>query len=125
MIIDKLKDYGLYAIDAGSTPEDVTGEVRRVLPKAVIFVDALLMKDLPPGTPAITEIGEIRSYGGFTHTYSIDIVMEYLQKETHADVFMIGVQPARIGEGEEISPGMREAIERVAAIIGKSLKAVR
>jgi hydrogenase 3 maturation protease len=122
MIIDMLKDYGLYAIDAGPTPEDVTGEVRRVMPKAVVFVDALYMKDLPPGAPEIAEIDEIRYQGGSTHTYSIDIVMEYLKKETHADVFMIGIQPAHIGEGEGLSPGMEKSLKDTAAAIVQALK---
>jgi hydrogenase 3 maturation protease len=121
LIIDMLKEQFPNAIDAGPTPEDVTGEVRRLTPEAVIFIDALFMKDLPPGTPVITDIDEIQSYGGLTHTYSIDIVMEYLKNETHADLFMIGVQPGRIADGEKLSPGIGEAIEKIAACIRRSL----
>ncbi|MGA9140260.1 MAG: hydrogenase 3 maturation endopeptidase HyCI [Methanocella sp.] len=122
VIIDMLADCVPHAIDAGPSPENVTGAIKKLKPSAVVFIDALLFKDLPQGTPSIVEIEDIRRLGESTHTLSLDVVMEYLKAETGADVFMIGVQPARISEGEGLSPGMEESLKGVAAVIVHALK---
>ncbi len=51
--------------------------------------------------------------------------MEYLKMETGADVFMIGVQPARIADGEGLSPGIDKSIEKITACIRSSLAATQ
>jgi len=122
LIIDRLKGKAPNAIDAGPTPEDFTGEIRRTMPKAIVFVDALFMKDLPPGAPAIAEIEEIGHYHETTHAYTMDVVMEYLKDETRADVFMIGIQPARIAFGEGLSPAMGDAQEKIVRCILAAIK---
>ncbi len=121
-IIDMLADRVAHAIDAGPSPENITGAIKRLKPAAIVFIDALLFKDLTPGTPAIVEIDDIRHLGESAHTLSLDVVMGYLKSETGADVFMIGVQPARISEGEGLSRGMEKSLKGVAAIIIHALK---
>jgi hydrogenase 3 maturation protease len=120
MIIDRLGRHVSHAIDAGPAPENVTGAIKKLKPGAIVFIDALIFKDLPPGTPQIVELEDIRHLGESTHTLSLDVVMEYLKMETGADVFMIGVQPGRIADGEGLSPGIREAIEKIVVCIRRS-----
>ena len=120
-VIDLLAGQALHAIDAGPAPENVTGAIKKLKPGAIVFVDALIRGDLPPGTPAIAEIGDIRHAGESTHALSLDVVMEYLKTETGADVFMIGVEPRRIADGEGLSPGMEEQLGRLAAAILRSI----
>jgi hydrogenase 3 maturation protease len=122
VIIDMLADCVPHSIDAGPSPENATGTIKKLKPSAVVLIDALLFKDLPPGTPSIVEIDDIRHLGESTHTLSLDVVMEYLKAETGADVFMIGVQPALISEGEGLSPGMEESLKHVAAVIMHALR---
>jgi hydrogenase 3 maturation protease len=122
MLVDMLADLAPHAIDAGPSPENVTGAIKKLKPSAIVFIDALLFKDLPPGIPQIVEIDDIRHLGESTHTLSLDVIMEYLKTETGADVFMIGVQPARIKEGEGLSHGIEESLEEIAAAIRHALK---
>jgi hydrogenase 3 maturation protease len=123
MIIDLLAVHVPHAVDAGPSPENITGAIKKLKPKVILFIDALIFPDLPPGTPAIVEIEDIRHLGDSTHTLSLDVVMEYLKMETGADVFMIGVQPGRIADGEGLSPGIHEATEKIACHIRDSLAA--
>lgn len=123
LIIDLLKDHVPNAIDAGPSPENVTGPVKKLQPKATVLIDALIFKDLPPGMPQIVEIDDIAHSGKTTHVLSLDAVMEYLKLETGADVFMIGVQPYHITEDEGLSPGMKEKLDRLASVILKSIEA--
>jgi len=121
LVIDRLAGRVPHAIDAGPAPENVTGAIKKLKPAVVAFIDALIFKDLPPGTPRIVEIDDIRHLGESTHTLSLDVVMEYLKMETGADVFMIGVQPGRISDVEGLSPGIQDAIEKIAGGIRDSL----
>jgi hydrogenase 3 maturation protease len=120
MIIDLLAGHVPHTIDAGPSPENVTGMIKKLKPKAIVFIDALIFKDLPPGTPQIVEIEDIRHLSESTHTLSLDVVMEYLKMETGADAFMIGVQPGRIADGEGLSPGMQDSVEKITASICRS-----
>jgi hydrogenase 3 maturation protease len=119
MIVDQLIDHGLLGIDAGPTPENVTGKIKRLQSEAIIFIDALVFRDLPAGSPGIVDIDDLRQCGGSSHTLSLDFVMDYVKAETGADVFMIGVQPGQISESEGLSPGMAESIERISSTIIK------
>ena len=120
-IVDLLAGHVPHVIDAGPAPENVTGSIKRLKPGAIVFVDALILGDQPPGTPAIAEIGDIRHVGESTHALSLDVVMEYLKTETGADVFMIGVQPGHIADGEGLSPGMEGQLRRLATAILRSI----
>jgi hydrogenase maturation protease HycI len=125
MVADMLAGRVPHAIDAGPSPENLTSTIKKLKPEAIVFIDALIFKELAPGVPQIVEIDDIRHLGESTHTLSLDVVMEYLMMETGADVLMIGVQPGRIENGEGLSPGMREAIEKIADIIINSMNADR
>jgi hydrogenase 3 maturation protease len=116
MIIDMLVDKVPHAIDAGSAPENVTGAIKKLKPKVVVLIDALIFKDASPGSAFIVESEEI-SQKGFSHTLSLDFVMDYLRQETGADVLLIGVQPGYIGDSEGLSPGMQEAVESILIIV--------
>jgi hydrogenase 3 maturation protease len=122
LAIDRLAGRVPHAIDAGPAPENVTGAIKKLKPAAIVLIDALIFKDLQPGTPQIVEIDDIRHLGDSTHTLSLDMVMEYLKMETGADVFMIGVQPERIADGEGLSPGLQDSPEKIASSIYRSVR---
>lgn len=113
MIIDLLTGKVPHAIDAGSAPENVTGVIKKLKPRAIVFIDALLFKDAPPGSAYIVESDEI-SQKGFSHTLSLDFVMDYLRAETGADLFLIGMQPGYIGDMEGLSPGIDVRLQELA-----------
>lgn len=125
LVIDTLARHVHHALDAGPSPENITGAIKKLKPQAIVLIDALIFQDLPPGTPQILEIDDIRHSGESTHTLSLDVVMEYLKMETGADVFMIGVQPARIADVEGLSPGIDKSIEKIATSISSSVAATR
>ncbi|WP_424357955.1 hydrogenase 3 maturation endopeptidase HyCI [Methanocella sp. MCL-LM] len=113
-IIDLLAEKVPHTIDAGSAPENVTGAIKKLKPKAIVLIDALIFKDAPPGSAFVVESDEI-AQKGFSHTLSLDFVMDYLRQETGADVFLIGVQPGHIEDMEGLSAGMQEALEKITA----------
>ncbi len=121
-LIDLLKGRVPNAIDADNAPENVTSAIRRLEPQAIIFIDAAGLGDAPPGHARIVEAKDVEKIGATAHNISLEAVMEYLKETTGADVFMLGVQPERIGEGEGISPGLRRPLEELARAIVRALK---
>ncbi len=118
VLIDLLEGSVPHALDVDGAPENYTGAIKRLKPSAIVFLDALDFGGRP-GSARIVEAPDILGYGATTHNFSLDVAMEYLKKETGADVFLLGVQPERIGEGERISPSLRRPLKELAdAIMG-------
>ncbi len=121
-LVDLLAKKVPHALDAGSAPENVTSLIRRMGPRAVIFLDAAGLGDAPPGYARVIEAGDVEKLGVSTHHISLDAVMEYIKGATGADVFLVGVQPERVGEGEGISPSLRRPLEELAEAMVSVLK---
>lgn len=120
-LIDHIKDEVPHAIDADGVPENVTASIRRLNPKVIIFLDAASLGE-SPGSARIVEAGEMQKLESSVHNFSLDVVMEYLEAAAGADVFLVGVQPERIGEGESISPELKKPLEDIASILISAIK---
>lgn len=120
-LIDLIKGNVPHAIDADGVPENVTASVRRLSPSAIIFLDAASLGE-SPGSARVVEAGEVEKLEASVHNFSLDVVMEYLKGSTGADVFLVGVQPERVGEGEGISPGLKKPLEEIASILVDVIK---
>jgi hydrogenase 3 maturation protease len=120
-LIDLLRGKVPHVIDAGSAPENVTASVKRLKPSAIVFLDAARFGDERPGYMRIVEAGDMEKLEASAHNFSLDIVMEYLKESTGADVFLVGVHPERIGEGEEISPALEKPLEELAMAVIEAL----
>jgi len=51
------------------------------------------------------------------------VLIEYLSKETNADMYLLGIQPAQVVLGEDMSDSVRNAVEQLAEIIKKEKNA--
>ncbi len=86
---------------AGTVPESVTGPIRRYKPHVILLLDAADM-GARPGTVALVDPKEARATLLSTHALPLSVVMEFLEKDTHARVRLIGIQPDL--EAVEFSP---------------------
>jgi hydrogenase 3 maturation protease len=103
-------------IDAGSAPENYTGKIIRERPDTILIVDALdLGKD--PGEFAILKKNEIVKSGLSTHDISPHMLIEYLEKETQAAIYMLGVQPGDLSLGRPLSESVKLAIDKITSLI--------
>jgi hydrogenase 3 maturation protease len=121
-LIDLIKGRVPHAIDADNAPENVTSAIKRLKPQAVVFIDAAYIGDVPRGHARVVEVVDVKNLGASVHDISLDAVMEYLKEATGADVFLLGVQPEWIGEGEHISPSLRRPLKELADAIVSALK---
>ena len=116
-LVDKLKDsVEAVCIDAGTAPENYAGKIVKEKPDTVIIADAAHM-DLAPGECNILKKDDILKCGFTTHDQSPNMFIDYLEKETGADIYMLAIQPGNVSFGEEMSDSVKKAIEEITAII--------
>ncbi len=101
-------------------PENFTGHVKRFKPACVILIDAADFGGAT-GEARIFELSEVESIEVTTHRPSLAMLGEYLQSETSASIFVIGIQPADREFGEGLSPAVRRASIVVADALRTAL----
>ena len=122
-LIEKLKDETEFTcIDDGSAPENYIGKISKENPDTVIIVDAAHL-DRAPGEYDILEKNDIMNSGLTTHDLSPNMFIEYLEKETGADIYMLAVQPENVSFGEEMSENVRKAVGEILEAIKGSINA--
>ena len=108
-------------IDAGTAPENYAGKIAKLKPDTVLIVDAVALNS-KAGTYEILEKSDILNCGFTTHDISPNMFIEYLEKETKADIFMLGVQPENIRFGEEMSDKVKKTLEEIAGVLIKTIR---
>jgi len=103
-------------LDAGSAPENFTGKIVKEKPDTILIVDALHL-GLSPGEYEILKKDEIAKSGFSTHNISLHMFIEYLENQTKADIYLLGVQPKNISFGEEISDSVKKTLEGILKIV--------
>jgi len=106
----------LLLLDVGEVPENYLEKIVKEKPNTIVLVDAVDL-GAPPGTIRIIEEGDIRDESLSTHNVSLRLVAKYLQRETSADVFLLGIQPKTIQFGKEISEPVRGGLEKIIRIL--------
>jgi hypothetical protein len=47
----------------------------------------------------------------------VDLFFRYIKQNSQAELFAVGIQPARIGFGEPMSPEIEESIQALARLL--------
>lgn len=103
-------------LDAGMAPENYTGKIAKEKPDTILLVDALHL-NRAPGEYELLKKEDILSFGFSTHDLSPKMFIEYLENNTEADIYMLGVQPKSVSFGEEMSNSVKKAVEEIATLI--------
>jgi len=103
-------------IDAGSAPENYLGKIIKEEPDTVIIVDAAHL-DSKPGEYDVLKKEDIVKSGFTTHDLSPVMFIEYLEKETKADIFMIAVQPEKLEFGGDMSDSVKGTLKELTRLI--------
>ena len=103
------------AIDSGEIPENYTYDVKQLTPKTIIFVDAVDV-GIEPGQVVLLKPSQLTEKRFSTHRPSLRLVMEYLAKETKAQIYLLGLQPKSIMAGAPLSTEVSQTIARLEDI---------
>lgn len=89
-------------VDGGEVPEHYWGTVVAYGPQTILVIDAIDWGDTP-GSVAILDRVQEKGFPLSTHRISLNLFLDLLRKETGADVFILGIQPARVAFGSCMS----------------------
>ena len=103
-------------LDAGSAPENYSGKIIKEKPDTILIVDALHLGK-SPGEFEILKKDDIVKSGFSTHDISPNMFIEYLQDQTHADIYMLGLQPKNVSFGEGMCDSVKAAVEEITNLI--------
>jgi hydrogenase 3 maturation protease len=106
----------ILCVNAGPTPENHVSTIERHRPGSVLLVDCVDLGKAPgeTGLLAPTELG---ATDASTHGFPLVLLMEELERRTGAAVRLLGVQPAKLGMGEGISPPVRRALRKLEGLL--------
>jgi len=103
-------------IDAGVTPENYTGVVKKLNPDTILIIDAIQFEGRP-GEARLFKGEDLRSGKISTHDVSPKLLIEYLASSTNAKIYILGIKPAsnRLGEplGKPVSASITETISQL------------
>lgn len=110
-LVARLSREGLLTVDAGTVPENHIRSVCRLKPDTVVIVDAVHL-DAKPGSVELLDRSGIQGSTGFTtHSLSPALVMERLETETGADVYLMGIQPGTVEFGAPLSSSVASMLD--------------
>jgi len=116
-LIEKIKNSAqVVCLDAGTAPENYTGKIIKENPDTILIVDAVHL-DLSPGEYDILKPSEIVKSGFTTHDISPRMFLEYLEKETNANIYFLGVQPENVSFGNEMSENVKKTLKEITVLI--------
>ena len=117
VIIEKIRGkVNRLCIDAGTAPENYLGKITKEKPDTVLFVDAADIGG-EPGEYSILKKEEILKTGLTTHDLSPRMLIDYLDAETKAEVYLLGIQPLRINFGEDMSDEVKKTIIEIVELM--------
>lgn len=103
-------------LDAGLAPENYIGKIVKLKPDTVVFIDAVHI-DEAPGAIKIIQEADIPHYGFSTHNMSPKLMIENIESQIQAQVFMIGIQPQSIEVGEGLSDAIQQQVDFLYEVI--------
>ena len=114
---------GALVIDAEEIPESYLFRIAKAHPDTVLLVDAVDI-GAAPGSLALVEAEQLAGYCPSTHRLPLGLLMGCLRRVSAADVFLVAVQPARIGLAEPMSTEVIAGITHLAETLEDLLPAV-
>lgn len=107
-------------IDCGPAPENHLARVASLQPAVVLFVDAVHFGGRA-GEMRLLRASDLRADDFSTHAASLQIAGDFLRQACGARVLLLAAQPGATDYGRDLSPEVRGAAERAAALIASAL----
>jgi len=109
---------GVQVIDAQDVPENYVCQVADRRPDTVVLIDCVDLK-ATPGSVALLEKDQTACYWPSTHRLPICVLMNYLERETHARVFLVAIQPRQTAFSEPMSAAVSSSVEVIARMLNE------
>jgi hydrogenase 3 maturation protease len=107
-------------LDVGEVPESYFSRILAARADTIAFIDAANFGG-KPGDMVVLEAESIAGCSISTHQMPVDLFFRYIKQHSQAEIFALGIQPARIGFGEPMSPEVTETVQALAGLLQKLL----
>jgi len=118
-VVEKLEEHPLedvLLLRTETVPESFTGVLREFKPTHVLLIDAAHL-DGAPGEARIISTQMICDVCISTHKLPLTVLSDYIEGTLGVKIALIGIQPRSIAFGTKITPELKTAARKVAAII--------
>jgi hydrogenase 3 maturation protease len=107
-------------IDVGEVPESYTDRILAAQADTIVLIDAVDV-GVVPGDLAIMEAKDFTGCAVSTHRIPLGVFFRYIQQNSHADMFALGIQAAEIGLGASMSPAVTRSVQHLAELLREVL----
>lgn len=105
-------------LECSTVPESFTDKVRAFGADHVIVVDAV-RAGLEPGSVVVLEPSQVRGEAWETHSPSLRLLADYLEREVGAKVTLVGIQAKELGLA--VGGRMTKEVARAADALARAL----
>jgi hydrogenase 3 maturation protease len=105
----------LKIINGSTAPENFTGVIKKFEPEHVLIIDAADFKG-NPGDIAVIDPAVVGGVSFSTHMLPLKIMLEYLRQEVGCGVAIVGIQPADLTFGGEVTAEVKKAVDEFVDI---------
>ncbi|HSV85180.1 MAG TPA: hydrogenase 3 maturation endopeptidase HyCI [Levilinea sp.] len=99
-------------IEAGPSPENFTGPLRRFKPDLVVMIDAVDMGE-PPGSLRWIEWPDVDGLSAATHRMPPGTLATFLMRELGCQVALLGIQVGEIAFDRPLTPEVSAALKAI------------
>lgn len=110
-VAEQFRKDGWVSLACGTAPENFTGIIRKIRPSWLVLVDAAAM-GISPGDYRIIPRNKIEEVSIGTHQLPLSFLIDFVS-DIAERIILIGIQPERLGTGEEISMTVRRGADRL------------
>jgi hydrogenase 3 maturation protease len=103
----------ILVLEAGPSPENFTGPLRRFRPDLVLLVDAVQMNE-PPGAVRWIEWDAVDGLSASTHRLPPTTLAFFLMSELGCQVVLLGIQPATLDFDQPVSVEVLQTVDSIA-----------
>ena len=120
LVCERLANANISAevIDAATVPENYIQKIIKKSPENLLIIDAIDFA-AEPGMVKLFKSCQLNSMVISTHMLSPRIFVDMIQKSIKVNVYIIGIQPARIETGGPVSEQITQAVTKVSEILCK------
>ena len=112
----ELKNPKVEILIGGTTPENLTGVLRRSKPSHILIIDAADDKR-KPGEIFLVSPDQIEGMNFSTHSFSLKAFADFMKHEIGAQTIILGIQPLDTSMSELLTHEITHAAEKVIEIV--------
>src|SRR5208337_63602 len=105
-------------------PENYLCLVADQQPDTIVLIDCVDLQSAP-GSVALLEKDETVAYSPSTHRVPMGLIVDYLERTTHARILLIGIQPQQTDFLQPISADVLSSVEVVARVLNEIFESRR